>query len=537
MAKKFLTWAAVLIGGFFAIVYLVIGMSGPTTELRIVSGSENKALEPIILDWGRENRVDVNVTYLGSVDIARTLSDGTNSEFDAVWPANSIWIELGDTQRVVKHRESILRSPVVLGLKQSIAEELGWVDREDITIQDIQAAARDNKFRLAMTSATQSNSGASAYFGFLYALSGDPDILNESHLSNEATLDGTRDLLSQIDRSSGSSGWLKDSFVARPDAFDAMFNYEALIIEANQAFEANRQEPLYVVYPSNGLSVADSPFGYVDKGDANKEDAFLALQAHLLSDPVQDQLLALGRRTGLIGISADRADPNIWRKDWGIDLDRSIAPVPAPASRVIEEALRLYQSELRKPSLTVWVLDVSGSMEGQPLSQLKSAMNLLLDPEAAALNLLQPSSRDITIILPFNNFPGEAFSFKGSESAGLATARRYVNGLQAGGGTDLYRAIAKAMEELEQYENNGTLFDYLPAVVAMTDGASEIENRRAMLAYINQSGFGRDVPIHAIAFGNADEAQLRELNEATIGRLFTAGDDLAKALRSAKGYN
>ena len=71
----------------------------------------------------------------------------------------------------------------------------------------------------------------------------------------------------------------------------------------------------------------------------------------------------------------------------------------------------------------------------------------------------------------------------------------------------------------------------------MTDGASDRDNRNKLLASLRDSGFGQDVPIHAIAFGAADEEQLKELNEATIGRLFTAGSDLAAALRKAKGYN
>lgn len=534
--KRLLSFAAIAVLIVVAVVFFVQG-SGPRTSLRIVSGSENRALEPIIRDWGSDNRVDVSVAYLGSVDIARTLGESLETQPDAIWPANSLWIELGDTEKRVKHESSILRSPVVLGLKKSIAEDLGWIDRADITIQDIQAAAQSDAFRLSMTSATQSNSGASAYLGFLYALSGNPDILLAEHLADETVQDQVRDLLSQVDRSSGSSGWLKDSLVENPDRFDAMFNYEALVIEANQVLEQQGREPLYVIYPANGIAVADSPLGLIDKGDAEKEEAFLNLQAHLMSDEVQDQLLALGRRAGLLGLSADRADPSIWRKDWGIDLDRAIAPVPAPASAVIGEALTLYQTELRKPSLTIWVLDVSGSMEGEPLAELKTAMDLLLDPAASAINLLQPSSRDITIILPFNHEPGTSVLVSGSEPRDLAQAQSYVSRLFADGGTDLYKAIISALNELQPYADDGTLFEYLPAIVAMTDGASEMVNRPAMLEALQHSGFGLDVPIHSIAFGKADTNQLNELSNVTIGRMFTAGSDLAKALRSAKGYN
>ncbi|MEM8630193.1 MAG: substrate-binding domain-containing protein [Pseudomonadota bacterium] len=516
---------------------LFLNFGSPKTELRIVSGSENRALQPIVEAWGRDNGVAVDMSYLGSVDIARSLQEGAASEYDAIWPANSIWIELGDTQKIVKHDASILRSPVVLGLRLSIAEDLGWVGRDDVTIEEIQAAARADRFRLSMTSATQSNSGASAYIGFLYALSGDPDLLTSDHLADREVQAQVRDLLAQIDRSSGSSGWLKDSLVENPERFDAMFNYEALVIEANQVLEARGLEPLYVVYPANGLSVADSPLGLIDKQDPDKSDAFLALQAHLLSDEVQDQLLDLGRRAGLLGLSADRADAAVWRADWGIDLDRTIAPVPAPESAVIREALTLYQTELRKPSLTVWVLDVSGSMEGEPLQKLKDAMGLLLDPDTASVNLLQPSPRDVTFILPFSSGTAEPIVIAGSDPEKLRRAASRVDLLQAGGGTDLYGAIMVAMDLLEPYNDDSTLFDYLPAIVAMTDGASDTARRPEMLRALESNGFRLDIPIHSIAFGNADTEQLDELSTTTIGRRFTAGDDLSKALRSAKGYN
>jgi len=519
------------------VAFVVLRDTQPATTLRIVAGSENQALEPLVQDWAAQNGVTVDVTYLGSVDISRSLSTGSGSEYDAVWPAHSLWIELGDTQKVVAHSQSILRSPVVLGLRMSIAERLGWVGRDDVTIQMIEQAAREGAFRLSMTSATQSNSGASAYLGFLYALAGNPDILTLETLAEPKLQDDMRALLGTVDRSSGSSGWLKDSLVANPAAFDAMINYESVVIEANQALTAQRQEPLYIIYPANGMAVADSPLGLIDKGDAAKETAFLALQAFLLAPEQQDKLGDLGRRTGLLGLSADGADPAVWNTDWGIDLGRDIAPIPTPASEVIAEALSLYQSELRKPSLTVWVLDVSGSMSGAPLAQLKEAMNLLLDPEAAAVSLLQPSRRDITILLPFNHAPLSPTIVTGATEADLAAALTRVQGLQAEGGTDLYAAIGTAVDLLAPYAENGTLTDYLPAIVAMTDGASETINRDWMQARIDDSGFARDIPIHSIAFGDADEDQLQALSTASIGRLFKAGGNIAAALRGAKGYN
>lgn len=514
-----------------------VGLRASAVTLTILAGSENQALEPLIQDWGHDNGVEVALTYLGSVDISRELQRGKDSAYDAVWPAHSLWIELGDTSKSVAYATSILRSPVVLGLRKSFAAKLGWIGRKDVTIQDIRDAATQNAFRLSMTSATQSNSGASAYIGFLYAFAGNPDMLTGPMLDDPALQEAMRGFLAQVDRSSGSSGWLKDAFLAKPDGFDAMFNYESVVIETNQALVAAGEEPLYIIYPANGLAVADSPLGLIDKGDPAKEAAFLDLQSYLLSPDTQTKLSGLGRRAGLIGLDATSADPAVWNPDWGIDLSRDIAPIPTPASEVIAKALSLYQTDLRKPSLTVWVLDVSGSMDGDPLAQLKEAMRLILDPEAAALNLLQPSARDITIILPFNHTYLAPTVVTGGTEADLAAALTRVQGLQADGGTDIYGAISEALRLIAPFANDGTLGNYLPAIVAMSDGASEPENRAQMLRDLGSKAWTKTIPVYSIAFGDADVAQLKALSEASVGRMFTAGDDIAKALRSAKGYN
>ena len=50
--------------------------------------------------------------------------------YDAVWPASSLWLTVGDTAHRIKHAESISISPVVFGIRKSLAEELGFVGRE-----------------------------------------------------------------------------------------------------------------------------------------------------------------------------------------------------------------------------------------------------------------------------------------------------------------------------------------------------------------------------------------------------------------------
>lgn len=508
-----------------------------TADLSIVSGSENKALQPIVEAWARKQGVAIEISYQGSVDIYRLLQQGSNTEFDAVWPANHLWIELGDEQKIVKHEKSIMRSPVVLGVKKDIAEQLSWANNANVSIRDILDATDQKRFRLAMTSATQSNSGASAYFGFLYAMANYPDTLTSANLNDPEVQKQVKALLGNVNRSSGSSGWLKEALIQHPDRFDAMFNYEAMLIEANQMLISKGQQPLCAIYPKDGLMVADSPLGLIDKKDQKKEQLFLELQAHLLSKQVQQQIENTGRRTGLLGMDVSNNDKSIWNPDWCIDTQRAIAPIPTPEQRVIQQALNLYQTDLRKPSLTVWVLDVSGSMQGEGISDLRTAMTTLLDNEQAQTHLLQSGKNDITFIIPFSNDVEAIWKVQGNSLTEQTAALQKVNQLQAGGGTDLYLALKTALETLKPYYDDGTLWDYLPAIVAMTDGRSMDKSLPFFEQTKDRLPYAMDIPIHAIAFGQANPEQLKALTEQSVGRFFDSHGDLPKTLRKAKGYN
>ena len=343
----------------------------PGGQIRILSGSENQELETIIQECSEATGVEIQVEYKGSVDIMRELENGA-PDYDAVWPASSIWVSMGDTGHLIKHSQSISMTPVVFGIRESLAEKLGFVG-EKVSVNDILTAIRDGEMSFCMTSATQSNSGASAYIGFLYALLGKQEGLTSEDLQKPDLQADIRELLSGVERSSGSSDWLKDMFLEGD--YDAMVNYECLIIDANQKLEEEGKEPLYVVYPYDGLSIADSPLGYVDHGDAEKEEAFLAVQEYLLSDKVQAEIEATGRRINAGGVSKENQD--VFNSDWGIDTERILSPIQMPEAAVLTEALNIYQTSFKKPSLNIYCLDFSGSMSGTGEEQLKEAKEKL----------------------------------------------------------------------------------------------------------------------------------------------------------------
>ena len=497
------------------------------TVLKIVSGSENQELEPILETYANDNDVTIEMSYMGSLDIMRMLGDEKIS-VDAVWPASSLWLNAGDENHVIKHTESISITPVVFGIRQSLAEELGFVGR-DVSVQDLLTAIEDNKLRFCMTSATQSNSGASAYIGFLYALLENPEVITEEDLQDEALQTQVRELLAGVDRSSGSSDWLKDMFLEGD--FDAMVNYECLIIAANEELEARGEETLYTVYPYDGLSLADSPLGYVDGGDDEKEEAFLALQEYLLSDAVQDQIQQTGRRSSFVGVSEE--NKSVFRADWGLQPDRVLSPIKMPASDVLFEALDLYQTDFKKPSLNVYCLDYSGSMSGTGNEQLVAAMEQLLIQENARKNYLQASENEVNILIPFDDTILGEYYAEGNGSE-LENLYDIVAEESTGGGTDMYQAAAHGLEMLVGFE----LGNYTPAIILLSDGVSggyysEFQETYEHVAEVT----GVRVPVFSIMFGDADPEQLEELADYTNARVFDGRENLTEAFRSVKGYN
>ena len=496
--------------------------------LRIVSGSENKELEPIIKKFAKKHKINISMDYLGSLDIMRMLQ-GSETDYDAVWPASSIWLDLGDTQNKLKHTATTSISPVVFGIRQSLAEELGFVNRDDVTIDDIMKAIESGKLKFAMTSATQSNSGASAYLGFLTALAGKQEQgfsgqeLQDPNLQEKITT-----LLSGVNRSSGSSNWLVDLFVKSD--YDAMVNYEALIIQANKKLENAGKEPLYVVYPKDGLSISDSPLAYIDQGNKDKEDAFLKFQEYLLSDQVQGEIESTGKRSAFGTVRKN--NHKVFNADWGINLDQVLSPIRLPQAQTIMEALNLYQTQFKKPALTVYVLDYSGSMYGNGRDQMIKALEQVLVPENAKTNLLLGTAKDETYIIGFNN---DIVAQEYASGNGDQLKRLYdeAAAIDANGGTSMYLAVSQALD-LIYNEYGDRLNAYTPAIIVLSDGQAN-DSPGVMESTYQQ--YGMDIPIFSIMFGEAYEDELQSMADLSNGRIFDGRDNLIEAFQSVKGYN
>ena len=488
----------------------------------IIASQENEDLEEVIQDYARTKNYNVNIEYAGTIDIMDKLNSG--EKYDAVWISNSIWLYMLDSDVKVSNSKYTSINPIVFGIKKSKAKELGFIGKE-IKTKDIVNAISNGKLKFSMSNPTSTNSGASAYLGFLYTLAGNPEVLKKENLQDEKLTKNLTTLFTGLERSSGSEDFLEELFLN--GNYEAVVTYESSIININKQLQQQGKETLYAIYPVDGVSISDSPFAYIDNKDEIAKEVFLDLQSYILSNEGQKLLQEKGRRTWYGGVNSS-VDKSIFNPDWGIDTTKYISPVKYPSTEVIKLALNLYQTELRKPVHVAFCLDYSGSMTGTGYRELMNAMNYILSDEAAN-DFLQFSEKDKIDIIPFNGTVMQSYSTNnGTKTEQLLNN---ISKILPNGSTALYPAVIEALMKLSQED----LEKYNVSIIAMTDGQANIGTFSELKSMYNRNG--KTIPIYSIMFGNAIKGDLQDMAELSNGKVFDGKKDLKKAFKEVRGYN
>ena len=495
------------------------------TNFRILSSSENKDFEKEFTTFAERNNINLDIEYAGNLEIIEILND-KSQDYDAVWNSNAIWNYMLDDSSVLSDSVSVSTNPVVFAVKKSKAEELGFVGRE-IYNADIVNAISSGDLKFSMSNPAQTNSGVSTYLGLLSVFSGSPEVLKSEHLQNEEMKNTLVNFFGALDRSSGSEDYLEEIVLSNQD-FDVVATYEFSVINMNKKLIESGQEPFYVLYPEDGISISDSPFSYIDNDNEISKEAYEVLKNYLISNEGQSKLASLGRRTWYGGVNSN-VNTEVFNPEWGIDTERYLVPIKYPHKDIIKEALGLYQNELRKPMVVVFCLDYSGSMQGNGKQQLVSAMEYVLNEEQASKDYVQFSEEDIIYVLPFSSNVLDTWGpVNGNYTYELLNT---IKGYKPTGSTNIYDTTVEALKILKEYDSN----QYGRSVILMTDGQS---NRGE---YVTLSDYYRlnslNIPVFSIEFGEAVEDELIQIESLTHGKTFDGKTDLVKAFRKVRGYN
>ena len=490
---------------------------------KIIASQENESIiENTIIPYAESQGYEVDVEYSGTLDIIQQLNSG--EQYDAVWLSNSIWgYMLNDTVTLSNSKFTNI-SPIIFGIKKSKAEELGFIGKKIYT-QDIVNAISEGKLKFSMSNPTSTNSGASAYLGMLSTLAGNPEVLTKENLNDTKLKENLKTFFSGLERSSGSEDFLEELFLKGD--YESVFTYESSIININKKLESQGKEPLYAIYPVDGVSIADSPFAYIDNKDESKKEIFEDIQSYILSDEGQEALIQDGKRTWYGGTNTN-VDKKVFNPDWGIDTTQYISPIKYPNTEVIKLALNMYQTELRKPVHIAFCLDYSSSMDGKGISDLKDAMQYVLTLESSK-DFIQFSEKDKIDIIPFTGDVHEVWSTtNGTDTDSILNN---IYNYRPYGRTALYLAANKALDLLKDEDKD----TYNVSVVLMTDGYGNVGTYSDLEKKYRE--INKEIPIYSIMFGSADEEQLEQIATLSNAKIFDGKEDLVKAFKEVRGYN
>lgn len=489
-------------------------------SFRILANPDNKDFMEELVKYGKGEHINVYVEYADDLEAVDMLEEENN--YDAVWMSNSVWLYMLNNARV-SNSKSISINPVVMGIKKSKASELRFVDNE-IKNKDILNAVSSGKLKYVMTSVTKTNTGLTAYLGFLNSLAGSPEILTSDMLNDKDLVTNLKSLFSGVERVSGSTSFLKDMFVNSND-YEAVIATESSLININKQLENSNKETLYLLYPSDGVAINDSPFAYVDRGQ-EKLEKFNTLQSYLLSLSTQKELEKLGKRTWYGGTNSN-ADKSVFKTSYGIDTTKYLMPLKYPSKKVMNEAIALYIAELRKPAAVAFCLDYSGSMYGRGERELKSAMEFILDADKASEERLQFSKYDKIFVIPFDSDNRTVLSGSGDNTKKLIER---INEADPSGGTNIYGCTVEAFKQLEK-----TGKDYTKTVILMSDGYSNMGSFDDVMSYY--SSMTEKIPVYSIMFGQSSEDELGNLANLTNAKVFDGRTSLIRAFKEVRSYN
>jgi Ca-activated chloride channel family protein len=367
-----------------------------------------------------------------------------------------------------------------------------------------------------MTSPVSSNSGFSTLVELATALSGTGKALSTDDL---ASVRGQlKSFATGQKLNSGSSGWLMDAFKKNPSKVDGVFNYRSMIESSST--------PLTVITPSDGVITADYRLSLIAGKSQEVNANYKKLVDWLLKDSTQ-RLIAKDthRFTTTTDASANTA--------FELQFPSTMATV--------KSLLKEYVSEVRKPANMVFQIDTSGSMSGQRLSDLQTALGVLSGSTAKTDNdslfAVQPHES-----MTFINFASDIKNVKtftmGDDEASTKQQMKgissYVNSLNADGGTAIYSTLEESLTKAAESSTK----DNVTSVVLFTDGQNTngIGYQEFNEWYSSHTDV-HSIPIYTIVFGDADASQLQAISTASNGKSFNATTgSLSSVFKEIRGY-
>jgi Ca-activated chloride channel family protein len=479
--------------------------------------------------------VDVRVNTLASGNAEAALARGWSAPDGpqpTVWaPAATSWLGILRQDLVTRditsflpaEAPSLMQSPLVLAMPRPMAQALGWPNTP-VGWADVLKVAQDpqgwglyghpewGRFRLGKTSPAQSTSGLHALVATYYAATGLSADLTASNVEDPKVADFVRGVEGSVLHYGNTVSTFFDGLRAADSKGSAMSYVSAIATEEKQILDYNAAKPatpLVAVYPKDGTMVADHPYAILNASwvGAPQRAAAQAFLAWLQAPERQKRFLAAGFRD-----SNGHAAPQLGLDD-GIVPDGPALVLQPPAPAVLD-LVRKSWGDVRKRVRVLLVLDISGSMDGERLTQVKAA-------GIAVMKVFSPNDQ-----VGLWAFSDRIYHLEPIEQVGphRAELTRHIELLVASGGTALYRVTKDAVGEVQGSWDPTRI----NAVVLLTDGQNSDPTNNdldGLLRLLGSQPPTTTVPVFTIGYGQgADLETLKRISKASTGRSYNAPD-------------
>ncbi|NOQ34428.1 MAG: solute-binding protein [Methylococcaceae bacterium] len=522
-----------LLSSMFALVMMLTACDDSSTSeeqapaqesvltLKVIAGSELKDIEPMLATIQQQTNIKLEMHYIGTLDGAEKIVLG-QEHYDLAWFSHAKYLSLlQEDNKVIHGQEKIGLSPVIPAVKESLARQWGWVNNPDVTWSDIAEKVKSGELKYAMSDPTASNSGFSTVMSVQAAFSNAGDAITAQDVDAEKL----KSFFSGHDVTSGSSGFLAETYLRDQNRLGAIFNYESILMDLNR--NPNLQEKLVLIYPKEGVVTADYPLILLAQ---NQNENYQKLITYLKAPAFQTWMM---NNTDRRPVNTTVALGEQFPKGYLMDL-----PFPANIDTV-NEILFAYLDDRRKPSHSFFVLDLSGSMQGKRIESLKRAINNLAgDDQSITGKFSRFRNRERVTIITFNHSIIGEYEFNVTkDGSSIQKIREYISGLKPQGGTAIFTALQRAYEKARLAKDADP--DRFYSIVLMSDGINNdgISYDQFNDFYIINSDYVAGVRTFPVLFGNANQTEMEQVANLTGGRVFDSRKtSLAQAFKQIRGY-
>lgn len=490
-------------------------------------------------------RVVVEIWNTGSGPSHEAILNGESQP--AAWsPSNQVWVDmLNQDWRDRYNRALITEScpattsiPLGVAMWRPMAEALGWPD-QPVGWADLVALATDPQgwaslghpewgaFRFGHGHPEHSNSGRLTIVAEIHAATGETEALTLDEVNSPQARNAVAAIEQAVYHYGEIDTDLLNRMVQRGARYlHAVSNYEGNVIRWNQEYGpqgTNELEfPLVLIYPSDGMFWESQPYCILNNAawvTSQQIEGAALFRDFILRRENLAQLVQFGIRPADESIPLTGGDSPIRLENGANPAIRQadVVTLPYPSQDVLQGVIDMWQT-VKKPSTVVMLIDVSGSMDGEPIRSAR---------EGAQEFINQMNPRDEIVVITFNH---EVLEFQPSGEVGAVgeVLRQRISGLIADGGTALHQAVIRGIERVNalRAEDLANGEQRIYGLVLLSDGenyASDGVTESQMLAALPDGTESNEARLYTIAYGDeANETLLTTLANRTNGKFFTS---------------